>query len=303
MISVCINTKNRHLKLADCVNGILKNELKNLEIIIIDQSSDKNSIRRNKALAKNCNLRYFQNKERGVGMAKNAAIKHARGNILIFTDDDCIVDNHWLKNIYQSFQDNKDIIGVFGRVLPFEPQLNKGKICPCTFLKKKKEIITQPCFHWKDIGFGNNMAFRRNIFDKVGGFRKWLGPGSIGSNAEDAEFVLRLLFKGYKILYNPRILIYHNRWLNKEQFRKQGLSYICGEMACYGYFAFQGLNLGEKVILNNFKDSYWKLREMIKSILFLKKESPQIIFYFFEEFYYRLRGLMIGLYFSKRERL
>ena len=299
-LSIIICTYKRVKKLEKCLQSILHQKIKYIEILVIDQNEG-NQL---KAIIKKINnplVRYFHIKKHGLSFARNYGINLAKGKILAFTDDDCIVDKNLLKNIYLSFQKNKQIIGIFGKVFPYRSELNKGKTCPCTFSNNKKRLITKPFLHSKYIGFGNNMAFRRKIFIKIGGFKEWLGVGSIGKSAEDAEFVLRVLLKGYKVLYNPKVKVYHNRWLTKEQFRKQCLSYSCGEVACYGYFCFQGLKLGKQVVVNNFKDSYWKFRKAIKSILFLRKGAVKLLFNSLEELFYRVRGLVVGAYFSKKE--
>jgi glycosyltransferase involved in cell wall biosynthesis len=304
MISICLNTKNRPGKLRACLKSILASKYQNWETIIVDQSNKTEIISANKLLTGlSPKIRYFQNFEKGVSRAKNFALAKARAEIIAFTDDDCLVDKNWLRIIYQSFQKNKDIIGVFGKVLPYQPQLNNGKICPCIFTSNKKRIIDKPDLHWQNIGFGNNMAFRKEIFAKVGGFKEWLGPGSIGSNAEDAEFALRCLVEGYKLMYNPQMIIYHNRWLTQEEYRRQCLSYSCGEMACYGYFAFQGHKFAKKVVVDNFKDSYWEFRKAVKSLLLFKKGSVKLLFENFEKFIFRLRGLLVGWYYSRKNPL
>jgi len=304
MLSITISTYNRQYLLKNSLQSFKNSSFNNYEIIVIDQSQNNLSQFITKSLNFNSiNIRYFKIKRRNLSYARSLGVKLSKGNIVAFTDDDCIVSKNWLKNIVQTFKKNQDIVGVFGKVLPYKPQLKKGKICPCTFLNNQKRIISKPCLHSKNIGFGNNMAFRREIFEKVGRFKEWLGPGSIGSNAEDAEFALRILSKGYKILYNPKIKAYHNRWLTKEEFRKQQLSYACGEVACYGFFAFQGKKFAKRVMVNNFKDSYEKFRKSLELIFSLKKYGLLLFIHTLEEFYFRLRGLMISFYFSKREPL
>ena len=298
VVSVLVNTYQRPKKIQDCLNAILKSSFSQLEIIVIEQRGSSQLREFIKKIDKT-KIRYFNLKKIGASKAKNFGIKKSKGEILAFTDDDCIIDRYWLKNIYESFKKNQNIIGIFGKVLPYQPHLHRGKICPCTFLSNKKKTINRICFHWKNIGFGNNMAFRKEIFEKMDGFKEWLGPGSIGSNAEDAEFALRLLSKGYKILYNPEIKVYHNRWLTKEEFRKQCLSYSCGEVACYGFLAFKGNKLGKKVIKNNFLDSWGKLKFSLKSILFFKKRGFRLFYYTLQEFYFRLRGLLVSFWFAK----
>jgi len=300
MLSVIIATRDRTKLINNCLNSILSNTFTTYEILIIDQSKvDDLPKKINSPIPKR--VKYFRLKDVGKSKSLNFGLQKSRGEIIVFIDDDCIVDKDWLENINQSFQKNKNIVGIFGKVLPYNSQSNKEKICPCIFLKKERKIITKPCLHWKHIGFGNNMVFKRMIFDKLGSFKEWLGAGSIAKSTEDAEFALRCLIKGYRLFYDPKIIVYHNRWLTKEQYHKQSLSYSCGEVACYGYFCFQGLKLGKQVVVNNFKDSYWKFRKAIKSLLFFKKKGVELLLNCLEELFYRLRGFALAWYFSKKE--
>jgi len=297
MISVIISTRNRPWLIVKSLGSILANSWSDFQIVVVDQSDNPTTRKLIKKIVHK-RIFYFQMNQRGKPKGLNFGLEKARGDIFAFTDDDCLVKKDWLKNIYQSFQKNKDVVGVFGRVLPYRPEKHKGKVCPCTFLNQKEKIIKKPCLHWKQIGFGNNMAFKREIFKKAGYFKKWLGLGPTGPAGEDAEFALRLLLKGYRLLYNPKIVVYHNRWLTRQEYQKQCLSYSCGEVACYGYFAFQGKKFAQKVVLNNFKDSYWDLRSALKSFLLAKKGSWKIFYQSLEKLFSRFHGLLIGLYFS-----
>ena len=49
--------------------------------------------------------------------ARNRGIAFSSGDIVYFTDDDCVVDKHWVQNIYQSFID-RDADCVFGKIVP-----------------------------------------------------------------------------------------------------------------------------------------------------------------------------------------
>ena len=98
------------------------------------------------------------------------------------------------------------------------------------------------------------MAIKAKVFQKEGLFKEWLGPGSIGSNAEDAEMINRCLIKGYKIGYDPLMIVSHDKWLNREQMIRQDWSYDCGGMACYGWFALSGFKFAKQIIKNIFKN-------------------------------------------------
>ncbi len=299
MISVCINTKNRPQQLLSCLKQIEQNKYSDWEIIIVDQgksvASDFPEILRQSG------IKYFTDKKASVGRVKNLAVSKARGEIVAFTDDDCLVEENWLEKIRRAFAENKEITGLFGQVRPYKPEENRGKICPCSFTGKRKKIISKPTLHWKEIGFGNNMAFRKDFFKKSGGFRNWLGSGSIGRAAEDGELALRTLLKGSKILYEPEAIVYHRRWLTKDEYRRQGLSYSCGEVACYGFFAFQGYQFAKPVVLNNFKDSYRKFKKALKAIFLLRKGGLRLFWNSSEELVFRLRGLTAGFWYARKE--
>lgn len=300
-ISVIISTKDREKKLVSCLESILKNTTFPLEIVILDQSTTEETEKKIKNLRLPSLIKYYRMQVRNLSLGRNFGINHANGDVLVFADDDCLVDKHWLERISESFKRNKEIVGLFGKVMSYKPSQNREKYCPCTFLKKKKMLITKPCVHSENIGFGNNMAFRRKIFKRVGGFKEWLGIGSIGKSAEDAEFALRVLLNGYRLLYNPKVKVYHNRWLTEEQMRGQSLSYSCGEVACYGYFTFQGHEFAKKVVKKSFKDSLTKMKNYLKSLLKPQRPSFNEGLYILKELIFRLRGAVVAFWFSKRE--
>ena len=238
LISIIIVSRNRQKQLLTCLTEISKSSYPYFEIIIVDQSSNNHYLNIKNRLKKiSKNVSYYKMSKKGKSKGINFALKIARGDIIAFTDDDCLVDSHWLRNIARSFTKNENVVGVFGKTNAHQPEKHSAQICPCTYDKGKQSVIKKAGPHWDEIGFGNNMAYRKTVFTELGGFKEWLGPGSIGSNAEDAEFSLRVLINNKILLYNPSMLVNHNRWLSLEEYNKQRLSYICGELACYNYLS------------------------------------------------------------------
>jgi glycosyltransferase involved in cell wall biosynthesis len=298
MISILIATKNRPNDLQRCISAILKNTYQDYEIIIADQSQNTTKHQLPKD-SKHTISRIAQSRG-GKSAALNMAMSWARGDILAFTDDDCVVSKTWLYHIHTSFIKHPDVSALFGQTLPHDFKNHVGQICPSTFSKKKTQHISTPRIHYKHIGFGNNMAIRRSALLQIGKFKEWLGPGSIGSNAEDAEIALRLLTKYHQILYNPKATIYHNKWLNLNEMKKQNLSYTCGEMACYGYFYFQGHMFARPVVFDNIRNSFNKTKSLLKNILVLQgnKKTLTDIYDTGREILWRARGLAVGFIFS-----
>lgn len=298
MISVVISTINRPNKIASCLNSILDSKYTNFEIIVVDQSNDsktKNVIEK-LTTKKIC---YYQIRYRGLSKARNFGIQKARGNIIAFTDDDCIAHKSWLETITEAFQENKDAVGVFGKTLPYHPERHKGQQCPSLFSYPEERLIHMPVLHWKFVGLGNNMAFDRRVFASVGGFKEWLGHGSIGMSADDGEFALRILTKGYKLFCTPKAKIFHNRWLDQEQAVKLYQAYDCGEMACYGYFFFQGYQFSKSIIHDNISDLIHEAKGVIKSLLSFDKMTLNKFLHFLSGSYAKMRGLLVGLYYSR----
>jgi len=298
MISVCINTRERPDKLAGCLDSIFANRFKTLkkvayEVVVVDQSKKSTVAPRFKK-----RIIYIHKPGRGTGLAKNTGVENASGKYVLFTDDDCLVDTYWIESVVLSFKKYPDVLGVFGKVAPFEPELHPNEFCPCTFENKEVRVISKPTLHYKHIGFGNNMSFRLDVLKKLGGFKNWLGPGSIGSNAEDAELALRVLINGYTLLYNPKVNVYHDRWLNNEELRRQNLSYICGEVASYGHFALKGEKLAKKVVNDNFRDSYFKIGRAVQSLVLFQTRDFRLLLNALEESVWRLRGFLVAILYT-----
>lgn len=299
MISVIIASYNRPGQLRECVRSIQKSSFSDYEIIIVNQYTQKNQIIDPKIFIADT-VTVVNTPVLGKSRALNLGIVHAKGDICAFTDDDCIVKSDWLSTIHSAFTDHPQVQGVFGTTLPYRANLHAHMTCPCTFTIKSTHGIHSPQLHWKYIGYSNNMAFRKNVFSQIGYFKQWLGPGSIGVACEDGEFALRSLIHNYQLIDNKSMTVFHNKWLNKKQALAQHLSYQCGEMACYGYFAFQKQLLGKTVVRENLSNSYWKIRKLTWSFLTFQWNTEEVknMKYSILEGFYREWGLLIGAWFS-----
>lgn len=285
MISILIATKNRPTEITSCVQSIIRSIYTNFEVIIIDQSND-HTTQQMVLNIPDRRVRYFHTKHGGKSNALNIGIHFAKGSICAFTDDDCIVSDRWLANIVNIFTHHPHIKAVFGQTKPFQPKQHIGYQSPSTFPATRQKIVDKPCYHATHVGFGNNMAIRKTALEKIGGFKSWLGPGSIGSAAEDAELMLRLLSNGYKILTSPKPIVYHNKWLTHKKLLSLNLSYSIGEVTCYSYFWLQGYKFSHTVVINTF---YEATRSILnnRSITYAAAMSIALV-----------RGILVAIWFS-----
>jgi glycosyltransferase involved in cell wall biosynthesis len=178
-------------------------------------------------------FRYLFEKQPGKSFALNAAIREARGDVLAFMDDDVTVDPLWLQNLTTPIADSQ-WAGAGGRILP-----ERGFSRPRWMLLQGDHSLGPALAAVFDLGgqpgelsrppYGTNMAFRKSMFEKYGGFRTDMGPRP-GSEirGEDVEFGRRLLAAGECLYYAPSAVVYHavpeNR-LRKEFFLDYWFAY------------------------------------------------------------------------------
>jgi glycosyltransferase involved in cell wall biosynthesis len=216
-ITVLICTFNRSDHLARALNSAAALQLPEpveWEILVVDNNSND---RTREVVADFCNrnparFRYVFEPQPGKSHALNAGIREARGNIIAFMDDDVKVEPSWLQNLTAPLQSGQ-WTGAGGRILP------EWTCSPPRWLSLEGRHALAPLVAF-DLGleagqlneppFGTNMAFRKEMFEKYGGFRTDLGPQP-GSEirGEDSEFGARLLSAGERLLYEPSAVVYH----------------------------------------------------------------------------------------------
>jgi glycosyltransferase involved in cell wall biosynthesis len=178
-------------------------------------------------------FRYLFEKQPGKSFALNAGIREARGDVLAFMDDDVTVDPTWLQNLTAPLQDSQ-WAGSGGRIRPerdFSPprwMLLEGDYSLGSALAAVFDLGGEPRELHRP-PYGTNMAFRKSMFEKYGGFRTDMGPRP-GSEirGEDIEFGRRLMTAGERLYYAPSAIVYHavpeNR-LRKEFFLAYWFAY------------------------------------------------------------------------------
>ncbi len=226
-ITVIVCTYNRCATLAKALDSAAASKLPESvtwEILIVDN----NSTDQTRALAEDyCRrhsgrFRYVFESKQGKSHALNTAIREARGNILAFMDDDVVVERLWLQNLTAALHDEK-WAGAGGRILP------DWTCVPPRWLSLQGRYSLAPLAVF-DLGpkagqldeppFGTNMAFRKTMFEKYGGFRVDLGPTTQGDyrewysapcprTSEDTEFGNRLLVAGERLRYEASAVVHH----------------------------------------------------------------------------------------------
>lgn len=243
-ISVLIATRNRCKQFAVCIDSVIKSLFRNFEIIIVDQSDDDDTKTYVSSL-RSPKIKYFKLSSKGKSMSLNYGIRKAVGSLIVFTDDDCIVDCKWLQNIHQKFNKYPDIHGLFGCTYPHLPGKHLRQVCAATYvpvkfiLHKIDDISDISREMIPGIGLGNNMCIKKKIFSKIGYFKEWLGPGAIGQNGEESEYIFRMLANKLVLATDPEIVVFHNRWINGREARILESQYTHGFVSFASYYLLQ----------------------------------------------------------------
>src|SRR6266436_395765 len=99
-VSAIICTRNRPDLIAQSVVSVLKNTYPNFDVLIIDQSDTDASGQAVRALMEShSNLRYVHSTIAGLSRAYNTGVRESTGDILAFTDDDCVAPADWIASI------------------------------------------------------------------------------------------------------------------------------------------------------------------------------------------------------------
>lgn len=288
LVSVIVNTTgNRETKLRMCLESIQANMYSPFEILVIQQSKKADNFR--------FPIRTYKIERKGAGYGKNVGIFFSKGEILLFTDDDCIVSKNWINAIVREMLNNPKVAAVFGRVLPYKKTEKNGFYCPSIVTRKIRQVFSTQVYH-DQVGSGNNMAIRKDVLEKVGGFREWLGPGSIGANADDAEMIIRLLTNNNTILYSPKSVVFHNRWISLHELHIQNNEYIRGEAACYAFYALWGYSFAWKRLWYQLSLLSQRYRHSISRMIFRSHFQDWIIPCLFGASSFAC-GLIVGCFF------
>jgi glycosyltransferase involved in cell wall biosynthesis len=288
---VCSNRKNVDFSL------IWKNIIQDKflsKIVLVTQSEA------NRYINNETKVVHIKLNNKGRSKAFNRGLEEITTSFVGITDDDCILNKNWvIKSINSLEKHNCDM--VFGQTFPYQPEKHSGMVCPCIFTKNSNKIsVTSHLVkHWEDVGHDNNAVARKSLFDKIGGYKWWLGPGSIGKSADDAEFILRTLITNHRICYNPTIVAYHNKWLTPQEWYKEMQIYRSGGIAAYGFYGLQGVTTCSNIVRFYVNQLIEEQIDHMRKFVKRKISFLNLIRKIYLGLSLSIRGIMIAFLFAK----
>lgn len=166
------------------------------EVIVIDDGSTDETA----ALAQRFGVNCVSQPNRGPAAARNHGVRVATGEIILFTDADCVPDQDWVRQMTQPFC-NERTVGVKGAYRTRQPQL-AARFAQAEFEDRYDLLQKVTAIDMVDT---YSAAFRREVFITIGLFDESFPV----ANNEDTELSYRLCAAGYLLEFNPAALVYH----------------------------------------------------------------------------------------------
>lgn len=198
-VSIIIRTKNEERWIAQCLNGVLSQDYKNFEVVIVDNESVDKTIEKANQFKERLGerLKIITCEDYLPGKALNIGITEAGGEFIACLSGHCIpINNQWLNKLIRNFGE-PNIAGVYGRQEPmaFTSDADKRDLNLVFGLDRKVQL--------KDSFFHNaNSMIRRDVWKEIPFDEKV-------TNIEDRVWAEKALQKGYKVVYEPEASVYH----------------------------------------------------------------------------------------------
>jgi GT2 family glycosyltransferase len=207
LLSLIVCTRNRSEKLEAFFDAMGRMRARaSWQLVMVDNGSTDDTRSRLSAVTRRLDARVtiVSEPRQGLGRARNAGVRRARGALLAFTDDDCYPAVDYIDRIVDAFADpTRDYIG--GRILLYDADDH-----PITIRVDSIPIPIPPqSVVPTGLVQGANMAFRREVLDRIGGFDAALGPGTPFCN-DDVDAVARASAAGFTGSYVPEPVVYHH---------------------------------------------------------------------------------------------
>ena len=179
LVSIVIPTLNRYEYLKDVLSDLEKQDYKNFEVLVCDQSEPVRE-----AFYENWNLdiKLIVQEEKALWLARNNSIKIATSDYLILTEDDVRLPSDWIRNHMKCLD-------------YYEADISAGIFFPNGAAPSRNQSMFKIADHLAT----GNVCIKREVFRNIGLFDRQFEKQRMG----DGEFGMRAFIAGYKSIANP----------------------------------------------------------------------------------------------------
>lgn len=197
-ISVIVPAYNAERTIEKCVTALLNQTYsrENYEVIVVDDgSTDKTA-----AIAESLGAKVIRQKNAGPAAARNRGVEEAKGDIILFTDSDCIPSKDWIAQMTAPFEDSE--IGAVKGAYRTEQRSLVARFAQVEFEERFEMLKKADSIDMVDT---YSAGYRKEIFLKAGGFDRSFPV----ANNEDTELSYKLSNLGIKMVFNPDAIVCH----------------------------------------------------------------------------------------------
>jgi len=198
-ISVIIPVYNGEKIIDNCLTALCNQSIlrSNYEILVVDDGSTDDTATK----AENKCDKLIRIRNSGPAVARNKGAEAASGQILLFTDADCIPESDWIARMSLPFKE-KSIAGTKGSYLTRQTQAI-SRFVQAEYESKYTFMSTHRFIDFIDT---YSAGFRTDVFRELGGFDERFP----GASVEDQEFSFRVAAAGYKMVFVPEAKVFHH---------------------------------------------------------------------------------------------
>jgi glycosyltransferase involved in cell wall biosynthesis len=195
-VSVIVPCFNAEKTAAECLEACLQQDYSNLEIIFVDDGSKDSTPA---ILSAYDGITVLTQENRGPAAARNLGWRASSGQIVCFTDSDCVPNPHWVSGIVEHYADP----GVGGVGGGYDIANSESWLARC-IQEEARQIHLRMPRHVNFLG-SFNASYRRSVLDQTDGFDE----GFRRASGEDNDLSYRVTRSGYTLLFDPENCVAH----------------------------------------------------------------------------------------------
>lgn len=258
--SVVICTFDRADSLRRVVDSVLAMDYPNFEVVVVDNAPDKSPATRSLIERHDDErLRYVAEPIAGLSRARNRGVAAARGELIVFTDDDVVADRAWLRSMAAAFT-REPHVGLVTGLVPtaelrneFQQQFDNSVHWSSNLDRQVFDLgehrPVSPTFPFRTglFGTGASFATTRDVLRSVGTFDEALGAGTLTGGGEDLDFFLRVVTAKWQVVIEPTAIVWHFHRADRAALERQMATYGSGATAYMFKHAFDPRNVGHLI--------------------------------------------------------
>ena len=196
-VTVVIPARNAAPTIERCLAALAEQTVSPDEVIVVDDGSTDDTA----AIARRLGAQVISQDHSGAGAARNRGAQAARGELLLFTDADCVPVPDWVERLVEAL--NREEVAAARGVTTSEQAEPAARFAQLEYDEKYRQLARHDNVEFVAT---YSAAYRRDAFWRFGGFDE----GFVGATSEDQELSFRLAREGLRIAFVPAAAVRHH---------------------------------------------------------------------------------------------